>query len=94
MLPAAPLPWVTATQAPRSPAEQAGTAAAAVSAASTVPDELAAKAALAAISPVREAVAITAAIRRAVVERCFIACRPVVAWAPLFAASFCPLRPR
>ena len=90
MLPAAPLPWATATQAPRSAAVQAGTAAGAVSAASAVPDELAAKAAVVAISPVREAAAITAATRRAVVERCFIACHPVVAWAPLFAVSFCP----
>ena len=73
---------------------QAGTAAGAVSAASLVPEEPAAKAVVAAISPVREAAAITAATRRAVVERCFIVCRSCQAWDPLFAVSFCLLRPR
>ena len=94
MLPAAPLPWLTATQAPRSPAVQAGTAAEearTVPDVSTAPDELAAKAAVLAISPATEAAAITAATRRAVVERYFISGRPVVAWDPLSAASFCPI---
>src|SRR6516225_1921839 len=90
MLPAAPFPWVTATQAPRSPAVQPGTVAEArtVSEVSTVPDELAAKAAEVASSPATEVAAMTAATRRAVlgmVERCFMSGRPVVAWDPLFA---------
>jgi len=100
MLPAAPFPWVTATQAPRSLAVQARTAAGAagvVSAVGMAPDELAAKAAVVAISPATEAAAMTAAARRAafgIVLRCFMSGRPVVAWDPLFAASFCPLRLR
>src|SRR6266568_3602933 len=90
MLPAAPLPWLTATQAPRSPAVQAGAAAEearAVSTASTAPDEPAAKAAVVTISPVMAA-AITAATRRAVfgvVARYFMSGRPVMARDPLFA---------
>jgi hypothetical protein len=65
-----------------------------VSAVSTAPDELAAKAVEVAISPAMEAAAITAAARRAflgILARCFMS-GPVVAWDPLFAASFCPLR--
>jgi len=46
------------------------------------------------ISPVTEAAAITAMIRRAVVERCFMSGCPVGAWDPLITASFCPLRLR
>src|SRR5580693_5395114 len=68
-LPAAPLPWLTATQTPRSCAVQAGTAAGEarpVSAASAAPDELAAKAAVVAISPATDAAATTAVTRRAV----------------------------
>src|SRR5260370_23472318 len=96
MLPAAPFPWPTATQTPRSPAEHAGTAAEearTVSEASTAPEGLAARAAaVVAISPAREAAAMTAAIRRAAVERYFISGRSVVAWEPLCAASFCPVK--
>src|SRR6266702_7087364 len=68
MVPAAPLPWLTATQTPRSSAVQTGTAAGEArpaSAASAVPDELAAKAAVVAISPATDAAATTAVTRRA-----------------------------
>src|SRR6266702_7059047 len=68
MVPAAPLPWLTATQTPRSSAVQAGTAAGEArpaSAASAAPDELAAKAAVVAISPATDAAATTAVTRRA-----------------------------
>src|SRR6266568_3771347 len=77
MLPAAPFPWSIATQTPRLPAEYAGTAAEearTVSEASTAPEELAAMAVVA-ISPATEAAAMTAAIRRAAVERYFISGR-------------------
>src|SRR5438034_73416 len=100
MLPAAPSLWLTATQAPRSSAVQAGAAAGAageVSAVSTGPDEPAATAAEAAISPAAEAAAMTAAARRAVfgiVVRYFMSGRPVVARDPLFTASICLLRLR
>src|SRR4029077_19856111 len=69
MVPAAPLPWLTATQTPRSSAVQAGTAAGETrpaSAAGAGPDELAAKAPVAAISPAADAAATTAVTRRAV----------------------------
>src|ERR1700748_929660 len=100
MLPAAPFPWVTATQGPRSAAVQARTAAGSVrevSAVSTAPDELAATAAEAAISPAAEAAATTVTARRAVFEivvRYFMSSRPVVAWDPLFTVSFYLLRLR
>src|SRR5947207_3826180 len=82
-VPAAPLPWLTATQTPRFCAVQAGTAAEAArpaSAASATPDELAAKAAEAAISPAAEAAATTATTRRAVfgiLVRHFMSGRPI-----------------
>src|SRR6266851_1187194 len=94
MLPAAPFPWSIATQTPRSPAEHAGTAAEearTVSEASTAPEELAARAVVA-ISPATEAAAMTAAIRRAAVERYFISGRSVVAWEPLFCGILLPLK--
>jgi hypothetical protein len=75
MLPAAPFPWSTATQAPRSAAVQAGTAAEETRTASealTVPDEVVAKAAVVTISPARLAAAMTAVTRRAVVGKNFI----------------------
>src|SRR6266702_826960 len=95
MLPAAPLPWLTATQEPRAPAVQAGAAAEearAVSPASTAPDEPAAKAAVVTISPVM-ASAITAATRRAVlggVARYFMSGRPGMARDPLLAPGQAP----
>src|SRR5215467_7928201 len=99
MLPAAPFPWVTATQAPRSPAVQAGTPVAvvrAVSAASTAPDGAAA-AAVTAISPAAEAAAMTAVIRRPVfgmVERYFMADRPAVGPGSAVCGVLCSLRLR
>src|SRR6266487_4012404 len=96
MVPAAPSLWLTATQAPRSSAVQARTAAGAaceVSAASTAPDEPdepAATAAEVAISPAAEAAAITAAVRRAVfgiMVRYFMLDHPVMSWDPRFTAS-------
>src|SRR5260370_16573253 len=77
MLAAAPFAWSMATQTPRLPAEHAGTAAeeaCTASEASTAPEELAAMAVVA-ISPATEAAAMTAAIRRAAVERDFISGR-------------------
>jgi hypothetical protein len=81
-----PFTWVTATQAPRSLAVQARTPAGAareVPAASAAPDELAAKAAVVAISP-------AGGLRDG--REMLHDVRPVVAWDPLFAASFCLLR--
>src|SRR6185437_15721017 len=89
MLPAAPFPWVTATQAPRSLAVQARTAAGAareVSAVSPAPDELAAKAAEVAISPATEAAAMTAAARRMAVG---IVARYVMSGCPLWPGIRC-----
>src|SRR5689334_8818464 len=99
MLPAAPSLWLTATQAPRSAAVQAGTAVAvvrAVSDASTAPGEPA-EAAVAAISPAAEAAAMTAVIRRAVfgmVERYFMADRPALGPGSAVCGVLCSLRLR
>src|SRR5438874_11738449 len=97
MLPAAPFPWVTATQAPRSPAVQAGTAAAAVrtvSDASTAPEEPAAEAQTS-ISPAAEAAAMTVVIRLAVfgmVERYFMSGRRALSTGPAVCGVLCLLR--
>src|SRR5215475_8618599 len=98
-LPAAPSLWLTATQAPRSSAVQAGTAAAAartVSDASAAPEEPAAEAQTA-ISPAAEAAAMTVVIRRAVfgmVERYFMSGRPALGTGPAVCGVLCSLRLR